>query len=458
MRTTTLGLRANWWQFSLFTLITLLIGLTAGVERVTLPPLAHHAFGVTSILYTASFITGFGAIKAPANLLAGRLSDRHGRRGILASGWLLAVPYAVLVILATHWWQVILANAFLGASQALTWTMSVTAKIDLVGPTNRGLAVGIDESAGYIGVGIGGFVGGIIAAHLGLRPAPYLLVIGVVVLGLLVTLGPARETVDFARHEAVHLGQRKGPRSNTQATSAPRLGQLAVYVSWRDPSLRAVSLAGLVNKVADSAMATVLPLLLLARGAHLATVGLVAGVYAWVWGLGQVPGGALADRVGRKIPIVMGTALIAAGLGLLGGIAVAWSWYVSAAVLGLGMALVYPNLITAVSDTVEATWRGGALGVYRLWRDGGYAIGPVVLGVVAGAWGIPASMLVATVLVGASALLLAATLAETHPQRRREPPRWQTNPATIGRRASLYDAGSPAATPPDTRHEPGGQP
>jgi MFS family permease len=426
MSTYRLGLRENWWQFSVFTVITLLIGMTMGVERVALPPLAHHAFGITSVLYTVSFLAGFGAVKAPLNLVAGRLSDRRGRRGILLLGWLLAIPYALLIIAATHWWEVILANGFLGASQALTWTMSVTAKIDLVGPVNRGLAVGIDESAGYLGVGIGGYAAGLIVASAGLRPAPYLLVLGIVGLGILMTLGPARETVHFAHHESSRA--KDSHPSPAGAHTGPRLGQLGAYMSWHDPSMRAVCLAGFTNKIADSVVAAFLPLLLLARGATLPEVGLVAGLYAATWGLGQVPAGALADRVGRKAPVVGGTSLIALGLAVLAASPNRAAWYASAVVMGVGMALAYPNLITSVGDTADPTWRGGALGVYRLWRDGGYAIGPLLLGGLAAIAGVPAAIWAGSVLVAASAALALATLSETHPERRHQPPSWQTHP------------------------------
>lgn len=236
-----LGLRENLWQFSIFTAVTLLIGMTIGVERVALPPLARHAFGITSVLYTVSFISAFGAVKSVMNLVAGRLSDRRGRKGILLVGWAFALPYALIIIFATAWWQVIVANLFLGVNQALTWTMSVTAKIDLVGPTNRGLAVGVDESAGYVGVGIGGFAAGLLVSSYGLRPTPYLLALGVVALGILVTIGPAKETLHFARSESaaqaagatsVHAGGLKAAAGSH--APAPRLRRLAIYMSWHD--------------------------------------------------------------------------------------------------------------------------------------------------------------------------------------------------------------------------------
>jgi len=425
----TLGLRENWWQFSIFTVITLLIGMTIGVERVALPPLAHHAFGVTSVLYTVSFISAFGLVKSVMNLVAGRLSDHRGRKGILLAGWAFAVPYALIIIFATAWWQVIIANLFLGVNQALTWTMSVTAKIDLVGPTNRGLAVGVDESAGYIGVGLGGFAAGLLVSSYGLRPTPYLLALGVVVLGVLVTLGPAKETLPFAHSESA--SQREGSSDVGSPVAKPRLRRLAAYMSWHDRSMLAVCQAGFFNKFADSLVAAFFPLYLLHRGLSLAEVGLLVGVYAWVWGFGQVAAGALADRIGRKLPITLGTFLITGGLAVFVATRVHGVWFGGAALMGAGMALAYPNLITTVGDTADPGWRGGALGVYRLWRDGGYAIGPLLLGVVAVIGGIAAAIWAGVIILGISGIVLLLLLRETEPKRRRHPPSWKDHPEWV---------------------------
>ncbi len=421
-----LGLRRNWYQFSLFTLITLLIGMTIGVERVALPPLAHDAFGITSVLYTVSFISAFGAVKSVMNLVSGRLSDRHGRKTLLLAGWGFAIPFALLIIFAQAWWWVIVANLFLGASQALTWTMSVTAKIDLVGPVNRGLAVGIDESAGYVGTGLGGFAAGLLVAAHGLRPAPYLLALAVVAAGALVTFGLAAETLPWARAEAA---SRRGPHA--AGAQMPKLRRLAAYMSWHDRGMLAVCQAGLFNKFADSLVAAFFPLYFLHKGLSLAVIGLLAGVYAWVWGLGQVASGALADRIGRKVPITAGTFLIGAGIAVIAGGSTRPLWFAGATVMGIGMALAYPNLITAVGDTAHPSWRGGALGVYRLWRDGGYAIGPLILGTVAAVAGITVALWAAAAIMSASGLILLLLLPETGPHRRTRKPAWEHNPTLI---------------------------
>ena len=426
-----LGLRENLWQFSIFTAITLLIGMTIGVERVALPPLARHAFGITSVLYTVSFISAFGAVKSVMNLVAGRLSDRRGRKAILLVGWAFAAPYALIIIFATAWWQVIVANLFLGVNQALTWTMSVTAKIDLVGPTNRGLAVGVDESAGYIGVGLGGFAAGLLVSSYGLRPTPYLLALGVVALGVLVTVGPARETLPFARSESAAQGDSSASTPAGMHAPKPRLRRLAAYMSWHDRSMLAVCQAGFFNKFADSLVAAFFPLYLVRRGVSLAEVGLLVGVYAWVWGLGQVAAGALADRIGRKLPITAGTFLIAGGLALFVATSAQAIWFAGVALMGIGMALAYPNLITAVGDTADPAWRGGALGVYRLWRDGGYALGPLVLGGIAVVGGITAAIWAGVALVGTSGVILLVSLRESDPKRRRQPPVWKEHPEWV---------------------------
>lgn len=406
-----LGLRENRTQFSIFTVLTLLIGMTIGVERVALPPLARHAFGITSILYTVSFVAAFGAVKAIMNLVSGRLSDRHGRKTLLLVGWAFAVPFAVLIIFARAWWWVVVANLFLGVNQGLTWSMSVTAKIDLVGPARRGLAVGIDESAGYVGTGLGGFAAGLLVSAFGLRPAPYLLALGIVALGSLLTVWLAVETLPWAHLEAE--GNRK---PDTDPVVVPSLAALGKYMSWHNRSMFAVCQAGFVNKFADTLVIGFFPLYFLNRGLNIAAVGTLVGVYAWVWGLGQVATGALADRIGRKTPITIGTFLVGLGVAIIPLTQAHIAWFAAAATMGVGMALVYPNLITAVGDVADATWRGGALGIYRLWRDSGYAIGPLVLGAIALGGGITAALWTVVSLLGASGIILVLLFRETKPK------------------------------------------
>jgi len=300
--------------------------------------------------------------------------------------------------------------------------MSVTAKIDLVGPVNRGLAIGIDESAGYIGVGCGGFVAGLVATSFGLRPAPYLLALGVVALGAVVTLGPARETLPWAAAEAA---RRREP--GTVPERVPKLSRLAGYMSWRDRSMLVVCQGGFFNKFADTLVIGFFPLYFLHKGLSLAAVGMLVGVYAWVWGLGQVATGALADRVGRKLPIASGIFLVGGGIVVVLLSGALPGWLAGSAVMGVGMALVYPNLIAAVGDVAHPAWRGGALGVYRLWRDGGYALGPLVLGGVALTGGIAAALWAGAALMGFSGLVVLFLFSETSPAHRRQAPAWESH-------------------------------
>ena len=440
------GLRQNWFQLSLLALLTMMVGATIGVERVALPPLAQHAFGVTSVLYTVSFVSAFGVVKAIMNLVSGRLSDRRGRRLLLLAGWGFAVPYALLIVFAQNWTWVLVANMFLGVNQALTWTMSVTAMIDLVGPVNRGLTVGINEAAGYVGVGLGGFAAGLLVVDYGLRPAPYLLALGIVGLGAVITIWPTRETLPFARAEgelralatATASPAATGPRP--PADRSPGLRRLAGYMSWHDRSMLAVCQGGFLNKFADSLVIGFFPLYFLQRDLSLLQVGLVVGVYAWVWGLGQVATGALADRVGRRLPIASGILTVGVAVALIPLTSGLGPWLGASALMGVGMALVYPNLISAVGDVAHPEWRGGALGVYRFWRDGGYAVGPLVLGAVALAFGLVAAFWAIVFLMGLSGAIVILLMRETEPSRRRLGPAWQGHPEWIyGPDAGLAD-------------------
>lgn len=420
------GITENWVQFGVFTLITLLIGMTIGTERVALPPLARHAFGITSILYTVSFVSGFGAVKSVMNLVSGRLSDNHGRKSLLLTGWLFAIPFALLIIFAKAWWWVVIANLFLGVNQGLTWSMSVTSKIDIVGPQNRGLAVGLDESAGYVGVGIGSFFAGILVTHFGLRPAPYLMALAITAVGIVLTLIAAKETLPWAKAETNNL--RPG---DLHLGTVPKLSRLISYMSWHDKSMLALCQAGFLNKFVDSLVIGFFPIYLLQRGLNLAGVGTVVAAYALIWGFGQAVTGTLADKIGRKTPIALGIVLLGVGISiiLLGNST--FIWLAGASMMGTGMALVYPNMISAVGDVADPIWRGGALGIYRLWRDGGYAVGPLLLGSIALEAGLVAAFWTTVLLMVLSSLIVLIFFQETEPSHRKKEPKWHSHPEWI---------------------------
>lgn len=410
---TALGLGPNALQFAILTVMTLLVGMTIGVERVVLPPLAHQAFGVSSLLYTTAFLSSFGAMKALTNLVAGRWSDRFGRRRLMLMGWLVGLPYPVLIIFAHSWLWVIAANLFLGVNQGLTWSMSVTAKIDLVGPKRRGLAVGIDESSGYVGTALGGYLAALLAAHFGLRPDPYYLALLIVLVGGALTIWPTRETLRWAHHESLSRNGQEAPAA--RCDQGPTFGQLFRYVSIGDRALGAASQAGLVNKIADSLIIVLMPLWLLDHGHSIETAGLISAVYAGTWGVLQVPSGHVGDLWGRKWLIALG--LVAQGGGLIWFVSVpaAWSELGASAAMGIATAALYPNLLTVVGDVADPRWRGSALGVYRLWRDGGYAVGPMLIALVAGTWGMTAAFVVVACMLVVAGVVVAVAMYETAP-------------------------------------------
>ena len=380
-----LGLRENLAQFSLLVAVTLFVGAMVGLERSTLPLIGREDFGVESSAAVLSFLIAFGTAKALANLAAGGLAARAGRRRLLIWGWLLAIPVPLLIALAPSWPFVVVANLFLGVSQGLTWSMTIVMKVDLVGPRRRGLALGLNESAGYAGVGLAAALTGFLAADLAARDV--LVVSGFVVAaaGLFLSLLFVRDT---AAHAAFEHGQLAQIDKGDAIAAVGGLRSAVARGTFADRGLRACSQAGLVNNLNDALAWGLVPLFMASRGASIAEVGLVAGLYPAVWGLAQIPAGAWSDRVGRKPLIVAGMLIQAAALALLAlsdgdvGPAVA-----AAVLLGVGTALVYPTLLAAVSDRVAPLARPGAVGVYRFWRDAGYVAGALVAGVASDALG-----------------------------------------------------------------------
>ena len=374
-----------------------------GQERTVLPLLAKQTFALTAFTASTTFIVAFGATKALTNLATGALIDRIGRKPVLVAGWIIGVPVPLLLIWAPTWGWVIIANVLLGVNQGMTWSTTVVMKIDLVGPARRGTALGFNEAAGYGAVSLTALATGAIAARYGLRPEPFFLGIAFAALGLGLSMLFVRETQGHARFEASN-----SERTDEQA----RFGAIFARTTWRNPTLGAVSQAGLVNNAVDGLAWGILPLLFAANGESIKAIGVLAALYPGVWCVAQLFTGAWSDRVGRKPLIVGGMVLQGAALALVAVTASFTAWAVGAVVLGLGTALVYPTLIAAVGDVAHPTWRATAVGVYRLWRDTGYVAGALLGGVVADLFHLRAAVMVIAALSAASGLLVAARMQE----------------------------------------------
>jgi MFS family permease len=404
-----LGLRTNWAQFALLVVVNAFVGAMVGLERTVLPLLAAGEFGIASQAAGLSFLVSFGIVKAFANLAAGRLSDRVGRKPLLVAGWLAGLPVPLLIIWAPSWGWVVFANVLLGVNQGLCWSTTVIMKIDLVGPAQRGLAMGLNEFAGYVAVSLTALLTGYLAAAYGLRPAPFYPGIAFAVVGLTLSVVGVRETHGHARAEARQLGTGQTPH---------RFAQILLLTSWKDRALFAASQAGMVNNLNDGAMWGLVPVYLAARGVALERIGVVTATYPLVWGVGQLATGALSDRWGRKWMIATGMWLQAAAIAAFVAGRAFSAWMASAAVLGIGTALVYPTLLAAVSDVAGPDWRASAVGVYRLWRDLGYAVGAVAAGLLADAFTVPVALIAIAALTLASGVLIAGVMPETLPRAR----------------------------------------
>ncbi len=415
-----LGLRANLGQFLLLVLINAFVGAMVGLERGVVPLLGEQQFGIGSTTAVLAFIVSFGSVKALANLFAGRLSDRIGRKGVLVAGWLVGLPIPLLIIVAPSWGWIIFANLLLGINQGLCWSTTVIMKIDLVGPARRGLAMGLNEAAGYGAVSLAAIASGYLAATYGLRPQPFLPGIGFALAGLVLSLVFVRESHGHARHEAALLARSEGQSNTPDAapTVTPSFREVFLLTSWRNPTLFSASQAGLVNTLNDGMAWGLFPLFFAAAGLSVAQIGLLAGIYPGVWGLSQLATGALSDRLGRKGMIVAGMWLQAGAIGLLLLVRGFWPWAVAMALLGLGTALVYPVLLAAISDVAHPTWRASAVGTYRLWRDSGYAIGALLAGALADLFGPLWAVGAIALLTFASGGVALLRMSETLPQKR----------------------------------------
>jgi MFS family permease len=403
-----LGLRANLAQFSLLVAVNALVGGTIGQERTVLPLLAEREFGLTAYTAALTFIVAFGVTKALANLAAGALSDRIGRKPVLVAGWLVAVPVPLLLIWAPTWGWIVAANVLLGINQGFTWSTTVIMKIDLAGPGRRGLAMGLNEAAGYGAVAATAILTGWIASDHGLRPEPFLVGAAYIALGLGLSSLFVRETRGHAYLEAA---------AHPTASPGLTIGQVLTHTSLTDRNLLAVNQAGLVNNLNDGLAWGLLPVLFAADGLSVGDIGVLAALYSAVWGAGQLVTGALSDRTGRKPLIVAGMLTQAAALVLFATGTGQAAWALAAVALGAGTAMVYPTLLAAIGDVAHPTWRASAVGVYRLWRDSGYAIGALVAGITADLVGLRGAVGVVAALTLASGLLAARLLVETHQSR-----------------------------------------
>ena len=400
-----LGLRANLAQFSLLVAVNALVGGMLGQERTVLPLLADQTFHVKAFSSTLTFILAFGAVKAATNFAAGALSDRHGRKPVLVAGWLVGLPVPLLLIWAPSWGWVIVANVLLGVNQGLTWSATVIMKIDLAGPDRRGLAMGINEAAGYGAVALTALATGWIAASHGLRPGPFLLGLAYAALGLGLSTVFVRETRGHAHHEDA---------SDPSAGGALSMGQVFARTSFSEPALSAVCQAGMVNNLNDGMAWGLFPLVFAAHGVGTARIGVLAALYPAVWGIAQLGTGPLSDRWGRKRLIAGGMFVQAAAIA---GVAVASTfaaWAAATAALGLGTAMVYPTLLAAIGDVAHPRWRASAVGVYRLWRDSGFAAGALVAGIIADVASPEAAIWTVAALTAASGAVVAARMYETH--------------------------------------------
>lgn len=417
------GIRANLAQFAHQLVQVLFVGLTLGLFRTVVPALAESDFGVArgSFVMLTAFVTAFGFVKGAMNFVAGRLSERVGRKQVLFWGWLAAVPIPFLIFYAPGWNWIVAATVLLGVNQGLAWSMTQTSKLDLTTADQRGLTIGLNEFAGYFGVALAGIATGYLATHFGARTGLLLFGSAVVLAAGLLTLLWVKDTLPWAQAEGRQhaAGQRVGPmpRYPQNIAESPVTWEIFTLMSWRDARMASISQAGLVEKFVDALVWVFFPVYLYQRGLSLAGIGWVVGVYGFVWGVSQFFTGQWSDRVGRKTPIVAGMWLCGAGVALvLLGDGELW-WSFSAAVMGLGMALLYPTLSAAVSDIAHPNWRGSAIGIYRFWRDTGYGIGGLLLGAVAAAFGtLEAGFWFTALAMFGSGLIVLLACEETHPR------------------------------------------
>lgn len=417
------GIRDNLQQFLHQLIQVLLVGLTLGMMRTVVPALAESEFGVPkgSFMLLMAFVVAFGFVKGTLNFVAGRLSERMGRKKVLLLGWFTALPIPFIILYAPSWNWIVFATILLGINQGFTWSMTQTSKLDITRADQRGLTIGLNEFSGYVGVAIAGIVTGYLATAYGARQGLLIFGLSVIVLAIVLTLLWVKDTLPWAKAEGARHAAGKAvgptPRYPKNISERPTTWEVFTLMSWRDKRMAAISQAGLVEKFVDALIWVFYPVFLYQHGLSLSGIGWVVGIYGFVWGGSQLLTGKLSDHIGRKKPIVWGMWLCGAGVGMmLLGENLLW-WSLSAAVTGLGMALLYPNLSAAVGDIAHPNWRGSAIGIYRFWRDLGYGIGALALGLVAnisggissGFWFVAVAMLV-------SGMIVWLWGEETHPR------------------------------------------
>jgi MFS family permease len=383
------------------------VGAMVGLERTVLPLLGQLEFGLASKSAVLSFVATFGVVKAVTNLFAGRLSDTYGRKRILLASWLVALPVPFLIIWAPSWSWIVFANVLLGLNQGLAWSTTVIMKMDLVGPKQRGLAMGLNEFAGYLAVALAALGTGYLAQAYGLRPEPFYLGIACAAVGLALSLLLVRETRDYVALEATQFSDVGGQRTELSTR------EILSRASWRDPALSSASQAGMVNNLNDGLAWGLFPLFFATAGLDLAQIGILSFTYPAAWGLLQLWTGALSDRWGRKGLIASGMLVQGGALAAIAIVRGFWPWLGASALLGLGTAMVYPTLLAAVGDVAHPRWRGSAVGVYRLWRDSGYVVGALLAGALADLFGMAWSIGAVALVTLASGLLVVVRMPET---------------------------------------------
>jgi MFS family permease len=401
-----LGIRRNLAQFTLLVIVNAFVGAMVGLERTILPAIAEHEFHLAARAAVLSFIVVFGVVKGATNYFAGRLSDVAGRKPILVAGWLAALPVPFMLMWAPSWTWILIANVFLGLSQGLTWSTTVIMKIDLAGPARRGLAMGLNEFAGYAAVGLSALATGYIASVFGLRPQPFYLGVVFAAAGLLLSVLLVRETHDHARREGVE-------RSGADGATVFSQREIVVRTSLKDRDLSSISQAGFVNNLNDGMAWGLFPLLFAAAGVSLERIGWLAAIYPAAWAAGQLVTGALSDRIGRKWLIVAGMCVQAAGIAVVVLSSALGGFAFGSGLLGVGTAMVYPTLLAAIGDVAHPSWRASAVGVYRLWRDLGYAAGALLSGVTADLFGLRAAIWLVAALTFVSGAVVALRMTET---------------------------------------------